>query len=267
MIQIFKNKNLIFITSFVCGLAFLPEAFAQCESVFGKFHDSSGSPDSSQISTLIEQMKDVTVRTSRDAQEALFEIGAPAVPALIEQLKSENPRDRGQAANVLGRIGDRRAVAPLIQYLEDKSLKSFAKSDAVIALGKIKDPEGIPALMDALRSTDLKEHATEALKNIGEPAFEALLTTLSGTNTAKSAAAALALGEFKDQRAVYDLTQALYDQRFENSWEVRLTAVVALKKIGHPSALQALMDVAQNDPVPQIRRVAQNATENMGRWE
>ena len=264
MTRLSKDKNLFSVVVLILGLGFSSKLSAQCEPILSRIQENS---ESSKMASLIKRLRDNSISISQEAQRDLIEIGAPAVSALLELIQSNDYWDQNRAASVLGAIGDSRASAPLIQLLENKSVDSSAKVIFVMALGRIRDASAVPALMDALRSSELNEAATAALKNIGEPAFQSLLQVLSGQNPSKSAAAAQALGEFKDDRAVDDLIGALGDQRFRDSWEVRLNAVVALRKIAHPSALPALLNTAKNDPHPQIQKVALKASESMGRWE
>lgn len=63
-----------------------------------------------------------------------------AVPELVEALAHTNGNVRRLAASALGKIGDRRAVAPLLKLLEHES-QPQVRQYAVKALGKIGDPQ------------------------------------------------------------------------------------------------------------------------------
>ena len=62
---------------------------------------------------------------------ALVEIGEPAVPALIQLLKHDNPLGRAYAASALRRIGeDANAAVPLLTDLLDDKEKTVAEAAA-----------------------------------------------------------------------------------------------------------------------------------------
>lgn len=76
--------------------------------------------------------------------EALIAIGPDAVAPLIERLQSAAVQTRVAAAELLGRIGDRRATASLISALDDADAATVAA--AASALGSIGDPAGFDGL-------------------------------------------------------------------------------------------------------------------------
>ncbi|MFX1562777.1 MAG: HEAT repeat domain-containing protein [Promethearchaeota archaeon] len=105
--------------------------------------------DTSAIGLLIEALDSDEPRASEAASYALAKIGNPAVPALIQSLKSPNSSIRKGAVVALGKIGDKRAIVPLIQALDDESgpVKHFAG----IALGNFPgDARVVEALIQSL---------------------------------------------------------------------------------------------------------------------
>jgi HEAT repeat protein len=99
---------------------------------------------------------------------ALGKIGdTKAVDPLVEFLKSGSYSERAMAATALGNIGDNRAVSPLIDALHDK--EGYVRRMAASALGKIKDSRAVKPLITAIiRDTAGPEIEayTEALNNI-----------------------------------------------------------------------------------------------------
>ena len=80
-----------------------------------------------------------------NASEALVEIGLPAVESLITALQDDAEIVREYAAEVLGKIGDHRAVEPLLlAALKDGD--RYVREEAAEALWKMKDPRAIEAL-------------------------------------------------------------------------------------------------------------------------
>jgi HEAT repeat protein len=98
----------------------------------------------------------------------------------IANLSDPAPSIRQSAARTLGEMGDIRAAEPLMQALRDQSTRAAA----AYALGQLKDPGSISALVLAL-----KDENQEVREN-----------------------AAMALGEFRDRRAVVGLIDALNSQ-------------------------------------------------------
>jgi len=72
--------------------------------------------DPRAVHPLIELLRDEE-SCRWDAVDALVEIGTPAVKPLIALLRNANEDVRNHVAEALGRIGDSRAVKPLIQLL------------------------------------------------------------------------------------------------------------------------------------------------------
>ena len=87
-----------------------------------------------------------------------------SVPVLINVLHTQNAFHRWDAIDLLGKIGDQRAVAPIVDRLDEDSIKA---APALIAFGSTAEVEVLRALdhpkfkvrFDALRV--LKEIATE----------------------------------------------------------------------------------------------------------
>jgi HEAT repeat protein len=104
------------------------------------------------------------------AVRALAKIGdRKAVPALIDALKSKDSRVNGWAAWALGVIGDPRAVPVLIEAIkkkDDKSLHGYnisIKKDSAEALGKLGDRRAIKPLQDFLAAISLRDDRRETI--------------------------------------------------------------------------------------------------------
>jgi len=112
------------------------------------------------------------------------------------------------SAEVLGEIGDKRAVEPLIQALKD--VKADVRKSAAEALGKLRDRRATEPLIQALKDVkrDVRGSATEALAKIGEPAVEPLISALRDKDTNVQKGSAETLGEIGDKRAVEPLIHA-----------------------------------------------------------
>lgn len=97
----------------------------------------------------------------------LLGIGRPSVEILIEYLEDDDWLVREAAADLLGKIGDVRAVEPLMKRLEqDKD--TGVKELAIKALGLIGDARPTRLYLDAIPIRPLRVYAMEALAKIKE---------------------------------------------------------------------------------------------------
>ena len=196
--------------------------------------------------------------------DKVTEVGAPAVELLIDALGSKDASVRVAAARALGEIGDTRAVEPLTARVgyrdEDTRDAAFealdklgcqpGRSEAGARYWKAKGrwdkvaEVGAPAvelLITALGSTDasVRAAATEALRQIGDPAVKSLIAHLMKGKTV----AALALGEIGDARAVGPLVMALT----LGPKHLRGPAATALGQIGDTRAVEPLIAVVKTE--------------------
>jgi len=119
--------------------------------------------------------------------KVLAMVGKPAAESLVEYcayLTDQRPsiEHKGeQAALALGKMGDTRAVKPLMRIVNNK----FSSNSELAAelLGKIGDPQAVKTLSRAMRSGTADDYITctsiaEALEKMGTSGLEALTQTL-----------------------------------------------------------------------------------------
>lgn len=153
--------------------------------------------------------------------------------------KDENYKVKLSCAEALGKIGDRYAVLPLMNIVEDESESSvYVKESAVSALGMIGDEKAVDSFVLILESkkgfldkfTFLKERALEALNKInfkGDRVFNALVKSLRDESPQVRINAIEVLMNSEDDRAV-DLIKGMLE---DNNREVVQNAVIALYNI------------------------------------
>lgn len=78
-------------------------------------------PVPENITVLCDVLRSANPMTAHLATDALIAIGAPAVPPLLEMLKTGDAAVRIQAARALAKIGDTRSIAELLDLYEDDS--------------------------------------------------------------------------------------------------------------------------------------------------
>ena len=141
---------------------------------------------------------------------------------MIKAFKDSDSGVRWRAAEALGKIGDKRAVGPLIEALKDSNW--LVRDNAAEALGEIgwkprNQAEKISYLIAAQKWDELVK--------IGKPAVKPLIKALKDSHWNIREAAVKALGNIGDKRAVGPLIEALQD----SDWHVCEAAAKALDKI------------------------------------
>lgn len=123
-----------------------------------------------RIDEVMDRLRDVEESELREGarQEAvtsLHPIGRPSVEILIEYLEDDDWVVREAAADVLGKIGDVRAVEPLIERLK-KDKDTGVKELAAKGLGLIGDSRPVDLLIEMIPIKPLRVLAVEALEKI-----------------------------------------------------------------------------------------------------
>ncbi len=179
-------------------------------------------------------------RIAREKEERVARLAKEgAVEPLIELLEDKDVCH--SAASALGEIGDKKAIAPLIDIVRNRN--SHARREALAALGKIGDKKAIKALADALQDGQLWCDASEVLGNMGNDAVEPLIQALKHKNSETRVGAALALGNIGDKQAVEALLEILKN----NDHDVLGPAMDALQKIGKPAIDPLLRGLRSKD--------------------
>lgn len=186
------------------------------------------------VSPLVDAVRDARQSEDlgllRDARRALVKIGAPGVELLIGALKDTDRRVCHDAAEMLGEIGEERAVPHLAAVLIDSD-DYYMRERAVKALARIGDLRAVEPLVVALndREMTVRRAVVRALASMGDTrAVPPLIAALEVKDLRESAA--WALGELVDPRAIDSLIATLKDE----TPSTRKVAAQALERIGAP---------------------------------
>lgn len=178
------------------------------------------------------------------------------VDYLIQVLmEDENGRKRGEAAVSLGKIGDAKALEPLIIALKDNDDR--VRVGAAVALGGIGNPEAVDPLIEALNDSVsmVRQLAAFSLGLIGNPlAVDPLIRALDDGDYKVRSSAASSLGELRDPRAVEPLIGSFkrrngdtYDfELAREDLEVRERSANALGMIGL-AAVEPLIEALDHE--------------------
>ncbi len=180
----------------------------------------------------------------------LVRAGAAAVEPLVEALDDANPNVRAGVARALGKIGDQRALGPLIFRLRYEPDPEVRKP-LVWAL-HMGAARAVPALIEALSDPDewVRFGAVVVLAKIGAPAVTPLVRALYDPAPLMRARAAETLGRIGDARAREPLADLLHDAD-DDVWQ---QAAVALGCLGDARAVRPLIKVIQGAPGSLLTR-------------
>lgn len=194
--------------------------------------------------------------------------GEAAVSALIRVLTLHEMRRldpvlrlaeeavRNRAAEQLGKIGDRRAVEPLLYALAREGVR-----EAMGALARFKEERAIPHILRRLEDPCDRAAAAEALLTFGRTAVPALAATLkecrpswrdeAPVSIERRAEAARLLGIIGDRSVVPRLVPCLDDPAAAVQLEAAL-ALVGLAGADAPDRALAIVSRGLDHPSPPI---------------
>jgi len=211
------------------------------------------------VKGLIEALRYKDEYVRKDAAIALGKIGDErAIDPLIQALKDKH-YVRREAARALGVIGGERVVGPLIQALrhEDGTVRMYAAS----ALGKIRDERAIDPLIQALKDNINdrydRKNFSEPLRIIGKPAIGPLIEALKDEDDRFLRETLGKMGEL----ALEPLIRALKDE----DWRVREGVAEALGETGDERALIPLVQILE-DMDSSVRYTVAFALDKLG-WK
>jgi len=207
------------------------------------------------VEALMATLKD------KDEDEAVCRMAIGALgwiwdlPPLI-RLSDRDATVRQEAAAALGRLGDKRAIEPLLAILRDRD--EGVRRGAISSLGQIWDLPQLVRLGDD--EADIWQDAAADLGQLRDGrAVEPLIAALQDSNAAVRWAAAKALGYLSDERAVQPLIEALDD---ENKY-VRQGAGEALQRLA-PLAMRHLIAALRDSNYWFRRRKAAETLARIG---
>ena len=189
--------------------------------------------------------------------EALAQMGEPAVKPLIKRgLEDRSDHVRRCAAHALALMGStaQKAYPSLLRGLDDKSLG--VRLQVIDALGKIGDVRAVEPLVGLLDDDeqDVREQAAEALGRLGDPALEAACKVLDSSDSLRTrVAAAYALSRVGGEGAATHLRQRFEDRSLPHRLRV---AILSYLKDSLGAEVLPLAEAALDDEDKRIRRQA-----------
>ncbi|MHC4713584.1 MAG: HEAT repeat domain-containing protein [Planctomycetota bacterium] len=196
--------------------------------------------DEAAASALVGLLDDKAPSIRRAALRGLAYLkDGTTVEVIIRVLESDrNSSVRAAAARTLGAIGDRRAVEPLINALDD--MEGEIRSSAAGAFQMMPDPRAAERLLRCLSDPEsrVRGAALRAFTKISdERAVEPVIRILIEGDSSVREVAASALARAGDSRAVEPLASVLKDEKPRT----RVAVARALMVLGDARGMDALI--------------------------
>ena len=187
-----------------------------------------------------------------DVIEAIVREDAGVVELLVEQLRADDEDTRLAAVVALGRLGHRRAVAPLAALLSGGERAIVVATAA--ALARIGDLQAFEPLLPLLADPDatVRQAAIGALNSLGHPDMCVRVKTLLDSTDPLTRESAVRIAGYFGYRECVDAVLARCDDPVEG---VRRAAVEHLPFLDDGRALDVLLR-ASRDGTPKVRAAA-----------
>jgi len=244
------------------------------------------------IEILLPHLESKDIRQRVMMENLINGVGADCTQVLIGGLSFDEARGRQRAAIYLGKVGDERAVAPLIDLLEREDdwyvlsgalaglgnlaardidvpahpLVPFATHDsepvrraAVVALGRVGNEDTIPVLLHAFNDElfSVRYPAAVAVASFGDSAVEPLVDVLTCGPLYKKALACYALGLTGSDAAYEHLESALTN----SDATVRAYAVKGFINLGDDAIRITLIRMKHDETDPVVLGAIEEALE------
>lgn len=143
---------------------------------------------------------------------------ARAERILLAAMNDKRPAMRETATHVLGILGSRAATPRLIEALRDPV--RAVQMQAIKALGRVRDPLAVPALLGTLRNADeqMGSQIFTSLVQLGHVAIPSLIEASASGSAWIRWHCIRAMTEINDGRALPTLVQALGDADHSVAW-------------------------------------------------
>ena len=202
----------------------------------------------------------------------LIAMGETAFPAMVREVASNSPERARQAARLLGRMQNPRAMDALLERL--KGPDDDLQREAARGLARIGTDRAVQSLLQA--ANELPELTTVVIACLGEarsPAAVQALAQILDTNSRYSEneqrEAIRSLGRIRNPEALAPLKQILGRETFLRRRRTRALRIAAARAIGRIGGDDASMALAEHavGPDPAVRKACQESLKRMSRAE
>jgi HEAT repeat protein len=205
------------------------------------------------LDALLGTLGEPGVQASLEA--AVLAIGTDAVEPLLARFEQGTRNERLAAASMLGRLGDRRAVPPLVESLAgaDADLASAA-AGALATLGDARALDGIVPLFAHPRAS-VRQAAIAAVNSIGAEATRERIAERLGDDDPRVRECAIRVAGYFGYE---DCLPLMLDAVAHPHEDVRRAAIEQLPVLPHPRGPAMLVEAMSGD-TPRNRAAAAHA--------
>jgi HEAT repeat protein len=199
--------------------------------------------DEKSLEGILQLLETEDVGLADFVMQAAEKFGARSAGPLRAALKAESPRIRGGAAMALGRLRLPETLPNLFEALEDRD--SSVRRSVVKALDGYHHMSAADGLLLALKDRDLEvqDYATTALSRLYPDIYPVLMGIVHDPHPGVRKNAITTLRKIGDPEAVPTIISALDDP----DPNVRMFAVTALIELKDPRAIRALIARLQTE--------------------
>ena len=261
LIQTLKNENDASLDSELLNLAVTAKNKNILTGILNFFADRQKKGLEDRAMALIQERDYEANETIYAAIDYLGKVNAiQSVSTLTELINSGEARFLNNAIRALGRVGkgDENAADEaaefLTNYYRDGNPSSENEREIIVALGETGSSSGVEFLSGIASNTDtrmvLRMAALDSLGKIGDPAgLRAIIDAVSTTDPNVRASAIGALGPFSGEETDRAILEGLRDSYYRT----RIGAAQAAGKRKMEAAVPFLSFRAENDDVPTAK--------------
>lgn len=214
------------------------------------------------VEWFIEAMSDSIANVRAQAVSSAGDLGLMVVDECIKLLVDESPVVRHHAAIALGKIGDKNAIAPLLDLLDRNNNKDvYIRHAASYGLSLIGDAEAIHKQAKG-RGAGARLGAVLALRRLDSPLLAEYLDDDDAITAAEAARAICDKRVMEGMPALAALADTLPVERMTEP--VMLRVVEANVRLADAESVSRLANLAANSTAPNMWR--ELALKELGAW-
>ena len=210
------------------------------------------------VLTIADQTANATGDVKEAAREALYRLNAPRVDAtILAEIETADVNVKRELVRSVGRRPIPTATETMLTTAKDEDRR--VRTESLRVLGTIAEPESLPALIDLLLAAEASAEVREAQKTVS------LVSQKIDDAAAQSDAVLAVLPDLKDPKKAGSLLEVLGNIGSPKSLPVLRKALSSKKSEMKLSAIRALSDWPNGEPMADLLPLAQKAKDETQR--